>query len=121
MVGRRPSPQIAQMKRTLYFLSRNTLAIVGLAIVLFIVSSRSTRSSTRRRGYLLETDCGTFSGSTQTVCPPGYTSVCTYDESAPPPNVSVCYPVDKLNPSQVAPTWNFNPAHLSAGPLRSDP
>jgi peptide/nickel transport system permease protein len=106
------------MRRTLYFFSRNTLAIVGLAIVLFFVCVALYAFVYPAPSTQLQNYCGTFSGSDQTVCPPGYVSVCTYDSSqAPPPNVSVCYPVDKLNPSQVAPTWNFNPAHLSAGPL----
>jgi peptide/nickel transport system permease protein len=35
--GRRPNPRIAQFKRTFYFLRRNTLAIVGLAIIILLV------------------------------------------------------------------------------------
>jgi peptide/nickel transport system permease protein len=35
---RRPNPRLAQMKRTWYFLRRNTLAMVGLGIILAIVA-----------------------------------------------------------------------------------
>jgi len=35
-LGRRPSPRIAQLKRTWYFLRRNTLAMVGLGILVVI-------------------------------------------------------------------------------------
>ena len=34
---RRPNPRIAQMRRTWYFLRSNTLAMVGLGIILFLV------------------------------------------------------------------------------------
>lgn len=35
--GRRPSPRIEQYRRTWYFLRRNTLALIGLGIILFFV------------------------------------------------------------------------------------
>jgi peptide/nickel transport system permease protein len=35
--GRRPNPRLEQYKRTWFFLRRNTLALIGLGIVLFLV------------------------------------------------------------------------------------
>jgi peptide/nickel transport system permease protein len=34
--GRRPSPRVAQMKRTWFFLRRNSLALVGLSVIVLI-------------------------------------------------------------------------------------
>jgi peptide/nickel transport system permease protein len=36
-VGRRPNPRIQQFKRTWYFLRRNTLALVGLGVIIALV------------------------------------------------------------------------------------
>jgi peptide/nickel transport system permease protein len=36
--GRRPNPRLEQYKRTWYFLRRNTLALIGLGIILFLVA-----------------------------------------------------------------------------------
>jgi len=46
---RRPNPQIAQFKRTFYFLRRNTLAIIGLGVVLFFVLMALSSFPTPRR------------------------------------------------------------------------
>jgi peptide/nickel transport system permease protein len=35
--GRRPNPRLEQYKRTWYFLRRNTLALIGLGIILFLI------------------------------------------------------------------------------------
>lgn len=117
MVGRRPSPQIAQMKRTLYFLSRNTLAIVGLAIVILFIVVAVGGLFYPAPSSSLETDCGTTSSAGEgnastTLC--GGQIICTYPNTMSPPGPN-CYPVDQQSPSQIAPTVSLHP--LSLGPL----
>src|SRR5689334_1458666 len=100
---RRPSPRIAQMRRTFYFLSRNVLALVGIGILVFFVfialygAFVDPESST-----LLATYCGTYSGlggqaPTPTV---GCIPVCTYGIDTPPPHPG-CYATDNLDASLV--------------------
>src|SRR5579862_3658259 len=99
--GRRPNPRIAQMRRTLYFLSRNTLAILGIGILILFVGIAiygafldPGQSSTTMDQY-----CGTYLGngaqSTQSL---GCSLVCTYPTGSPPPSPN-CYPTDYYNPS----------------------
>ncbi|HEV2166423.1 MAG TPA: ABC transporter permease [Thermoplasmata archaeon] len=116
-VGKRPNPQLAQIRRTLYFLSRNTLAVVGLAIViLFVVIALwgivVPGSNTSLAGYCGSTTSAGEGTLTASQCPG--TLVCTYPNTEPPPGPN-CYPVDIQNPSQIAPTVSFN--HFSLGPL----
>ena len=115
--GRRPNPRVAQMRRTLYFLSRNRLALVGLFVLLFFVgvalfSFTNTASPTQLDNY-----CGSYTGpgspstgNLSSAC----VHVCTYPNTVPAPGPD-CYAVDPNNPSFVAPTVNW--AHLSGGPL----
>lgn len=107
--GRRPSPGIAQLRRTLYFFSRNTLAMVGLGILLFFVALALYSPFYPASATQLPNYCGTYPVST--TC--AGTTVCTYAQgtSAMPG----CYAVDPSNPSFVPPTFNF--AHFSPGPL----
>jgi len=104
------------MRRTLYFLSRNTLAILGLAILIFFVgvaiwgAAFYNASSTQMDYY-----CGSYTGPSGAPAPTfGCTLICTYPSNQPPPQPN-CYPTDPLNPSLVGPTVNL--AHLSGGPL----
>src|SRR5579862_9052799 len=84
---RRPNPRIAQMRRTLYFLSRNTLAILGIAILILFVSIAiygaffdPGQSSTAMNPY-----CGTYIGAgTQTNNSLGCQLVCTYPTGSAP-------------------------------------
>ncbi|MCI4349817.1 MAG: ABC transporter permease [Thermoplasmata archaeon] len=113
----RPNPQIAQIKRTLYFLSRNTLAIIGLAILLFFLVVAIGASFYPAPNDGLVTYCGTTTSngagvSGATVCPGKV--ICTYPINTPPPSTN-CFPVDPTNPSQVGPTVNL--AHFTSGPL----
>ncbi|MCI4336880.1 MAG: ABC transporter permease [Thermoplasmata archaeon] len=114
---RRPNPRIAQMRRTLYFLSRNNLAIVGICILAFFVAIAiygaffdDAQSSTALSYY-----CGSYVGSGGGVSSAiGCQEICTYSNTGPPPSPN-CYPTDQYNPSLVAPTIDFT--HLSGGPL----
>ncbi|HXQ48866.1 MAG TPA: ABC transporter permease [Thermoplasmata archaeon] len=119
--GRRPSPRIAQLKRTWYFLSRNTLALIGLAILVFFVGvalSQQIPSAHALPRDSLQLFCGTYTGlggGNFTQLSAGEcTVVCTYATGQPPPSPN-CYAVDSFNPANVPPTLSL--AHLSGGPL----
>src|ERR1700683_1701020 len=63
--GRRPNPRIAQFKRTWDFLSRNTLALVGMGIVLFFVIvalSQLVPTAHPLPNDALQLYCGTYAG-----------------------------------------------------------
>jgi peptide/nickel transport system permease protein len=114
---RRPNPRVAQMRRTLYFLSRNTLALLGIVILVLFVSVAiygaffdSAQSSTTMTSY-----CGSYLGSgVQSSNALGCDLICTYPAGSTPPGPN-CYPTDYYNPSLVGPTLDL--AHLSGGPL----
>ncbi|HTT35323.1 MAG TPA: ABC transporter permease [Thermoplasmata archaeon] len=114
---RRPSPRIAQMRRTWYFLSRNVLALIGIGILVFFAGVTlygvffDHSSSTELQDY-----CGTYLGGglENTFPTPGCTTVCTYGEGMAPPAPN-CYVVDYHEPTPIAPTLNV--AHLAGGPL----
>ncbi|MCI4357927.1 MAG: ABC transporter permease [Thermoplasmata archaeon] len=115
--GRRPSPQLAQIKRTVYFLSRNTLAIVGLAIILFFLVVAVwgffyPAPSDKLAGYCGTTTSGGQGNPACSLYPK--TTVCTYPSGSAPPGPN-CYPVESLNPSQIAPTVDL--ARHTLGPL----
>ncbi len=115
--GRRPSPRVAQLRRTLYFLSRNTLAIVGLAILIFFIGVAVYGAAfDHSSSTLLETYCGTYGGpgGVTTGNITGCISVCTYAQGTPPPQPN-CYPTDYADVSLVGPTIDL--AHFSGGPL----
>jgi peptide/nickel transport system permease protein len=106
--GRRPSPRIAQMKRTFYFLRRNTLAIIGLGILLFLVGVAVGSIFYNAPGDQLATYCGTDTGNGITLTNGSNAAgcnavVCTYpyNQPAPQPN---CFPVDPNQVSVLPPT-----------------
>jgi peptide/nickel transport system permease protein len=104
--GRRPSPQIAQLKRTLYFLRRNTLAIVGLGILFFMIGVALYSPF-----YPAPSDHMVQLCSTPTNTPG---CVCTYFLGQPPPTPT-CIGVTEASQSLIAPTITLSP--LSFGPL----
>ncbi len=57
--GRRPNPRIAQWKRTWYFLRRNTLALVGLGIILALVAMALYAATTPLNYYTMTQYCAT--------------------------------------------------------------
>lgn len=114
-----PSPQIAQLKRTWYFLSRNTLALIGLGIMLFFIGVAGYSVFYHAPNDSLVLYCGTYGGpgnpNACTNVSGGIPVICTYPNNDPTQAKPNCYPVDPLNPSLVPPTVNV--AHLSGGPL----
>ncbi len=101
------------MKRTWYFLSRNTLALIGLVILLFFIgvavySFSYPAPSDHLARYCASSAVNSVNGS----CSP----VCTWNQDQPPPTIPPnCYPILSTTPSLIAPTDSF--AHLSTGPL----
>jgi peptide/nickel transport system permease protein len=111
--GRRPSPQIAQLRRTLYFLRRNTLAVVGLGILLFFVGVAFASFFYPAPNDQMPQLCGTLGNiNTSTGC------ICTYSINTPSPGPG-CYAVPSTSPSLVAPTVSFTPFGLGPLPLGS--
>ncbi len=110
-------PRLAQLRRTAYFLSRNTLALVGLAILVFFIGVAAYGAAfDHSSSTLLQSYCGTYTGAGGAPSGPvvGCDTVCTYPQGTPPPGPN-CYMADAYNPSIVGPTMNL--AHLSGGPL----
>jgi peptide/nickel transport system permease protein len=111
---KRPSPQLAQMKRTFYFLSRNSLAMVGLAIVLFFVILALSATFYPASSTQMPLDCGTagnIESNGQYICQG--TVICTYFQGSPSPGPN-CYAVGTYTESEIAPT--INPSDFSHGP-----
>lgn len=109
---RRPSPRFDQYRRTWYFFRQNTLAMIGLGIivffgVLFVVSLVYPASSLQLQTYQAT------NGQAPTAHPI-FTQICTYSapEAPPAPN---CYQTPSGEPSVIGPTIALQPATL--GPL----
>ncbi len=114
--GRRPNPRIAQWKRTWYFLRGNTLALIGLGIVILIVGVALYAGIFSHVSWDALTEyCGTnqVDGGAST-CSLGFPTICTYPAGSPPPAPG-CYQTPAGNPSDVPPTWSIHP--FATGPL----
>ena len=111
--ARRPNPRIAQFRRTWYFFRRNTLAMVGLGILIFFIAVYGfaffyPASATQLQTY-----------QASQGLPPSNTSIfpeiCTYTVGSPAPLPSGCYPTPVGFPSVIGPTTALSP--LGLGPL----
>ncbi len=140
--GRRPNPRIAQLKRTWYFLRRNTLAMIGLAIIVGLALLAVYASTVPLSWVEMKDYCsanygpesalsgwstgpngadGPFNATYLGVCP----YVCTY-EVVPPPNAGqfcggLWYKIPYFSssgaayPSVIPPTVDV--ATLNSGPM----
>ncbi len=113
--GRRPNPRLDQYKRTFYFLRRNTLAMVGLGIVIFWVLVALTSPFYPAPSDSLARYCGVAPGTPANETPVGCIPVCVYPAGTP--GVSGCYSVPAASPSVVAPTIRISSGGISLGPL----
>ncbi len=106
------------MRRTLYFLSRNRLALVGLFVLLFFVGVALYSFTDPSSSSQLDNYCGSYTGPGSSGATGNLSSackhVCTYPIGQPAPGPD-CYAVDPNNPGFVAPTLNIG--HLTGGPL----
>lgn len=121
VVRGKPHPRRDQAMRTWYLLRKNTLAMIGLILLIcfalvFIGSFFSHASNTN-----LASACGTYGNGVQSYpnasVPSGCGSVvCTYPIGTTPPGPG-CYQTDPNNPSFIGPTISYN--QLGPFPLGS--
>lgn len=116
--GTRPTvrrhPQIDQFKRTWYFLRKNTLAMVGLGIILVFVFVALASFGYPAPNTSMTLYCGTYQSSAQNCV-----QVCTYAPPSPAPVGQACYSVSPLQKSLVPPTISLHPFSLGPLPLGS--
>ncbi len=98
-----------EYKRTWYFFRRNTLAMVGLGIILAFVIVAVYAIATPVPWNALTLYCGTSGGTVSCA-----NEVCTYTPPAAPPGPN-CYATPNGFPAFVAPTISLST--LSLGPL----
>ncbi|MGH9920871.1 MAG: ABC transporter permease, partial [Nitrososphaerales archaeon] len=103
------SPRWDDYKRTWYFFRRNTLALVGLGIIILLVALALYALTTSLPWYSLALYCG---GTTRPAGCSNY--VCTYVAGTTPPHPG-CYAVPSGYAGFVAPTISLSP--LGIGPL----
>ena len=101
--GRRPSPQLDQMKRTWYFLRKNTLAIFGLGVLLLLVAIALYATATPVSWQELPQCYGTNN------------QIITFHETGLPAgtNWSVTLPTENVTRASATPYVNFS---LASGP-----
>jgi peptide/nickel transport system permease protein len=113
--GFRANPRVAQWTRTWYFLRRNTLAMVGLGILVLFLVVAVAALFTHLPWDNLNTFCSSNQGNGQASdCLGTQVAVCTYEQGTSPPGPN-CYQTPASYPSVVPPT--FTPTHFTAGPL----
>jgi peptide/nickel transport system permease protein len=105
--------RVASWKRTWYFFRRNTLAMIGLGILIlfgvaFVYGVTYNAPSDHMQLY-----CST-NGPPPGLCSSGYPTVCTYPVGTASPGPG-CYQTPSNFNNFIAPT--FNPATFSLGPL----
>lgn len=131
--GRRPSPRIAQLKRTWYFFRRNSLAMVGLSILLLIGAVAVYGLFQSYSWTEMQTWCATDFGGPGTVGPNGAFNpnslacktsyVCNYESTLPTNYQDFCGGTWYKEPTNgqdyfagaIAPTLSLAP--LQSGPM----
>ncbi len=127
---RRPHPKLDQAKRSWYFFRRNTLALIGLAILVIIAGVAAYAATQKIPWTAIPSECVTDygPGNPSSGYPGPYNNsgcgnfqlACTYSNTPPPNAADYCsgewykqpYPYE---PALVPPTWTLKP--FSAGPL----
>lgn len=111
----RPNPRVEQYRRTWYLLRQNTLALIGLAVLIALVGVAIYALTQPIPYYQLTQYCATNQANgAPSDCLPGIPSVCTYPSGSVPPGPG-CYETPKGYPSVIAPTVSLGT--LSGGPL----
>ena len=142
----RPSPRIAQLKRTLYFFFQNKLAVVGLAILVFfvIIAVIAPLLAPYQPSYYLAGDPNSGNGYANSlpqqcvIAAGSYSVLSCYDnpqpvcspDGFPPSPPAACTQGDVLQPVSgwygniIYPTWNtsniLNPGVMPMGSLVTD-
>jgi peptide/nickel transport system permease protein len=110
---RRPNPRWDQMRRTWYFFRRNTLAMIGLAILIFFVIVALYAPFYPAPGTNLQEYTSSNGSPPGSVTSP-FPVICTYQSGELPPAPN-CYQTPTGMPSVVPPTVNLKTGTL--GPL----
>lgn len=110
---RRPNPRWDQMRRTWFFFRRNTLAMIGLGILIFLVivavyAPFYPASPTSLQEYTAS------NGLPPNQVPSPFPVICTYEPGELPPAPN-CYQTPAGMPSVVPPTIDL--LHGTLGPL----
>lgn len=109
---RRPNPRLDQYRRTWYFFRQNTLAMVGLGIIIFFILLFGYSFFYPASATQLETYQST---NGQAPTPTSiFTQICTYQPGELPPAPN-CYETPPGMPSVIGPTLSLHP--VSLGPL----
>jgi peptide/nickel transport system permease protein len=104
-----------QYRRTWYILRQNTLALVGIGILVALVAIAVYGLTQATPWWALTNYCATNQANGgPSNCIPGIPTVCTYPAGSVPPGPN-CYPTPAGDPSIIAPTLSLHP--LSTGPL----
>jgi peptide/nickel transport system permease protein len=112
------NPRWAEYKRTWYILRSNTLALVGLGIILFLVVLAIYAATQPYPWFSMSEYCGYTPGSSNTFCAGQYDSVCVYAQGTAPPAPG-CYQTPVNYPSFIPPTLSILPFHSGPLPLGS--
>jgi len=110
---RRPNPRWDQMRRTWYFFRRNTLAMIGLGILIFFVIVAVYAPFYPASGTNLQEYTSSDGAPPSEVTSP-FPVICTYQPGELPPAPN-CYQTPLGMPSVVAPTVDLKTGTL--GPL----
>jgi peptide/nickel transport system permease protein len=112
---RRQNPRIAQIKRTWYFLRRNTLAMVGIVILILLVAMAVYALFQPYPWEGLQKMCASNGNN-----PPSPASgcICTYPAGNVNPGPG-CYQTNPSYPAEIAPTINIATGTLGPLPLGS--
>ena len=119
-------PRLDQSKRTWYLLRKNTLAMIGLALLILFASVFIVSYFYPAPNDSMVTYCGTYADGIQhypnSAVGSGCSAVvCTYPVGTPPPAAG-CYSTDPNNPSFVGPTATLSSlGPLPFGSLATDP
>ncbi len=131
---RRPHPRIDQARRSWYFFRRNSLALIGLSVLVGIGAVAAVAYALPLPWYNMPLHCATdygpdnptsgYPGAFNNASVSGCPLICTYETVLPPNHAEFCgdhwyrtptAPGNESFAGLVAPTWSFSP--LSTGPL----
>ncbi len=116
--GRRPNPRITQIRRGWHIMRANLLAMIGLAVLLFLVALAVYAATLPYPWTSMTTYCAYTPGSQNTFCEGQPNSVCVYSPGTVPPAPN-CYQSPTYYPAFIAPTVSFVPFHTGPLPLGS--
>ncbi len=115
---RRPSPRIARLRRGWHVIRANSLAMVGLGILVFLVVVAIYAAAQPYPWTSMTEYCVYTPGSQNSFCQGQPNAVCVYSPGTVPPAPN-CYESPTYFPALIAPTISFIPFHTGPLPLGS--